>query len=275
MKKQLLPLAFCFAVLFLSTAKAEEAQFQKAGPLLSFGLNKDQMQLSLFASHFSGNKQHFTSLEPNILYGLSNDLSLLLNLPVAISNQKNQQHSNGLEDASLIAEYAFYSNKSMEYSDQATVVGGFAIPSGSSKKQPPTGFGAMSYFLGLTFNRSYADWFGFVSPGATLTTTHDKTRYGNQYLYQLGIGRNITQIQSNWLLAALLELNGQFSVKNSIHGVKDQNSGGNIVFATPSLSLANKSFITQLGFGLPITQHLYGNQTKTRYLLAANFSWTF
>jgi len=278
MKKLILSGVFCLSAFSFCSANAKTAAFQQAGPLLSFGQNileKDQARFGMFASHFAGKKQHFSSIEPSALYGLSDDLSLLLNLPVAMSYEQSGQHSNGLADASLMAEYAFYSDKSTEFSDRATVVGGFAVPSGSSNKKPATGFGAMSYFVGLTFNRTYTDWFGFISPGVTMTTTHDRTRFGNQYLYQFGVGRNITEIQSNWLLAALLEFNGQFAVKNLIRGVKDQNSGGNVVFATPALSLSNKSYILQLGVGLPVTQHLFGNQTKTRYLVAANFSWTF
>jgi len=271
--KKLLPIILCVAAF-----QAYAGEALPAGPLLSFGQNilpKDKIQFAVFADYFQGSKQHFADLSPSVLYGISDDFSLMLSAPIAVSYQQGNQHTNGLEDAALEGEYAFYSKKTAEYSDQATVVAGLAVPSGSVNKKPPTGFGAMSYFLGLTVNRSYRDWFAFLSPGATLTTTHDRTRYGNEYLYQLGIGHNISHIKSEWLLAALLELNGKFSVKNLIQGVKDQNSGGNVVFATPSLSLSNKNLIAQLGVGVPVSQHLFGNQTKTRYLLAANFSWLF
>jgi hypothetical protein len=271
--KKLLPVILC-----VTAFHAYSDEILPIRPLMSFGQNilpKDKMQLAVFVDYFQGSKQHFSDVTPSVLYGISDDFSLMLSAPIAVSYQQGDHHANGLEDASLQGEYAFYSKKTAEYSDQATVVAGLAVPSGSVNKKPPTGFGAMSYFLGLTVNRSYSDWFAFLSPGATLTTTHDRTRYGNEYLYQLGIGHNIANIKSEFLLAGLLEFNGKFSVKNSIQGVKNQNSGGNVVFATPSLWLSSKQFIAQLGVGVPLSQHLFGDQIKTRCLLAANFSWTF
>ncbi len=35
------------------------------------------------------------------------------------------------------------------------------------------------------------DWYGFLSSGATLTTSHHGNKIGNQYLYQGGFGKNI------------------------------------------------------------------------------------
>ncbi|KTD71733.1 hypothetical protein Lste_0018 [Legionella steelei] len=66
---------------------------------------------------------------------------------------------------------------------------------------------------------------------------------------------------------------GQYSQRNKINGGIDFNSGGNVVYVTPSLWVSSKKLIVQLGVGLPVTQNLYGNQTKDSYLLVANLGW--
>lgn len=139
---------------------------------------------------------------------------------------------------------------------------------GSAQKQPPTGFGSPSFFIGSTLSRMYVDWFAFASPGVVLTTRHNDTKFGNQFLYQGGFGRHLINIKG-WMI----EGDGQYSQRNKINGGIDFNSGGNVVYVTPSLWVSSKKLIVQLGVGLPVTQNLYGNQTKDSYLLVANLGW--
>jgi hypothetical protein len=108
-----------------------------------------------------------------------------------------------------------------------------------------------------------------------LTTSQNNTKFGNEFLYQFGVGRNIFSIDSQWIVTWMIEANGQFNEKDKIKGRTNLNSGGNTIYVTPSLWISSKKTIFQLGFGLPITQHLYGNQKKNNYLLLANFGWTF
>lgn len=251
---------------------------QQPGPLISFGENiidKGQIQTFLFADKFKGVRKQAVDIIPSILFGITDDLSVFFNVPIAASYKDDEKHSSGLEDMFLQLEQAFYTQKTADFVDQATFVGNVTLPTGSTKKQPPTGFGAPSIFLGGTFNRTYTDWFGFTSHGAVLTTSHNSTKFGNEFLYQCGVGRNILNIDSKWTLAWMIEADGQFSQKDKINGMTNPNSGGNTVYITPSLWISSKSLIVQVGFGLPATQHLFGNQKKNKYLLAINFGRTF
>lgn len=251
---------------------------QQPGPLLSFGekmLDENQAQLFLFADNFSGVRSHTVDIIPSILYGIQDNLSVFFNVPIAASFKSDKNRSSGLEDTFLQLEYAFYTKKTFEHVDQATLVANVTFPTGSTKKQPPTGFGSSSFFLGTTFNRMYTDWFMFTSPGVVLTTSHDSTKFGNEFLYQAGFGRNILSIDSEWIFAWMIEADGQYTEKDKIKGITDPNSGGNIVYVTPSLWISSKKIVAQLGFGLPATQHLFGNQKRNNYLLVANLGWTF
>ena len=175
----------------------------------------------------------------------------------------------------LQLEYAFYNKNTSQYEEQATLVANVSFPTGSATKKPPTGFGSSSVFLGSTFNRAYVNWYAFTSPGVTLTTSHKGQRVGNEYLYQAGIGRNICTINSEWIFAWLIEADGRYIEKTRFKGRTDPNSGGNLIVVTPSLWISSEQITLQFGVGLPVAQHLFGDQTKDKYLLASNVSWLF
>lgn len=251
---------------------------QQPGPLLSFGqhvINEDQAQLFVFADYFGAPHKRQFDIIPSFLYGLTDDFSIYLNLPIAASLKDGKNHSSGWEDMFLQLEYAYYDNKTTNYSEQGTVVTSFNFPTGSTKKQPTRGFGSPSFFVGTTFSRTYTDWLAFASPGVLFTTSYEGTKLGNVFFYQAGFGRNILGIPDELVLTWMVEMEGQYVDKSKIHSRTDPNSGGNTIFITPSLWISTKKLIIQLGVGLPAAQHLFGSQRKSRYLLSANFGWTF
>jgi hypothetical protein len=251
---------------------------QQPAPFIAFGenvINQHQLQAYLFGDYFRGPSQHTIDALPYLVYGLTDSSSLLVAVPIAASYRQGSNASHGVEDATIQYEYAFYTTSTKTYEDQATIVAGINLPTGSTSFNPPTGTGAPSYFLGTTYNRTYNDWLGFVSPGATITTTRNGTRYGNQYLYQFGLGRNIAGVPSQWLLTWMLEADGQYSRKNQINGLTDQNSGGNVIYLTPSLFYGRNNLILQVGMGVPCVQQLNGSQTLNNFFIAGNIGWTF
>lgn len=251
---------------------------QQPGPLISLGQNiidKNQVQVFFFADVFKGKEKQAIDLIPSLLYGLTDDLSLFLNVPVAVGYKQNEQHSAGIEDLFIQAEYAFYGKKTVEWFDQATFITNISFPTGSIKKEPATGVGAASFLVAATFSRTTPDWFGFTSPGVVFTTSHQGTKFGNQFLYQCGYGRNISAVKSEYIFAWMLEIDGQYNQKNKLRTIDDPNSGGNTIYVTPSLWLSSSQWVAQLGVGLPVAQHLYGNQKRNYYSLNFNIGWTF
>ncbi|HYF97738.1 MAG TPA: hypothetical protein VD770_02025, partial [Coxiellaceae bacterium] len=170
---------------------------------------------------------------------------------------------------------AYYQNSTSAYTEQATVVGNIGLPTGSANKQPPTGTGAMSYFAGATYNRTYVNWFLFLSPGVNFYDSYHNIEYGNKYLYQWGFGWNLFEIGTRWIIAAVSEFDGQYTAKSKISGITNPNSGGNIIYFTPSISAGATHLSLQAGVGIPIVQNLYGQQTRTNYLLALSMSYVF
>ena len=78
-----------------------------------------------------------------------------------------------------------------------------------------------------------------------------------------------------WIFAWMLEVDGQYASRNIKDGKVDENSGGNVVYITPSIWISNDWLIFQLGAGGVLTQHLYGNQSRFTYQVVGNWGITF
>lgn len=250
---------------------------QQPGPLAGFGENiidKGQVQLFLFGDEYKRRKGYFIDIVPSILYGITNNLSILINTPVAPRYKEKKHRSAGLEDAFVQFEYAFYNATNYCSTSQATLVTNITFPTGSSKKNPQTGFGSPSFFIGSTYNHTAIDWFYFGSLGAILTTFHSNSKTADQYLYEIGFGRNIAS-PPGWIFAWMIEVDGSYASKNIVKGSIDPNSGGNVVYITPSLWISSEKIIVQLGAGGVLIQHLFGNQSIFTHQIIFNFGWTF
>ncbi len=253
-------------------------QSQQPTPLISFGQNlidEGQFDLQLVANELKGRGQYFIEFDTAIIYGIKNYLSIYINVPDAIRSRVGKQHSSGLKDTQIQFEYAAYTKENYTYYNQMTIVANVTIPTGSVKKNPPTGTGSNSFFIGGTFSRMGINWFYFTSYGGILNASSHRTQFGNQFLYQYGVGRRIFSNDS-WLFDWMLEFDGTYTGKNKIEGVIDPNSGGNMIFVTPSLFLSSKEhLVIQLGIGFPIVQQLFGHQKREDYLLQTKISWNF
>lgn len=250
---------------------------QQPAVLFGFGgniIDKGEIQLLFFADDFEGKDKAASTLLPSLVYGITNDSSIAFYFPFTPTMKDGCQKSSGLGDFYVQYEYAFYNKSTSTYTDQATLVANVTFPTGSSRKNPPTGFGSPSLFIGATYYHTLAKWFIFTAPAALLTSSHHRTKFGNQFLYQFGLGFNIPS-PKGWIYACMLEVDGQYSQKNRIDGVIDRNSGGNTIFLTPSFWISNKNFLIQFGPSFPINQNLFGKQRKFDYAFNLNCALSF
>ncbi|KTD25412.1 Uncharacterised protein [Legionella lansingensis] len=251
---------------------------QQPGPFLSFGQNiidKNQIQIYFDPNYQHNTNESFLQIPAAFLYGLTDEASILVTLPVAADYRSGPDHSSGIADISVQGEFAFYENSNSQYTEQMTFVTALTVPTGSFSKNPPTGFGSVSSFLGGTYNHMSVDWLWFTSPGVLWITKHSNIKLGSQYLYQFGVGRNIKSVPNQYIFSALVEIDGTYIEKDKISGKSDPNSGGNLIFLTPSLWYSTKTFYFQLGFSIPIEQEWNGNQSKINYYTNVTAGWTF
>jgi hypothetical protein len=251
---------------------------QQPGPLIGFGQNvidKGDTQIFAYVDQLKGNPRNFVEVAPSLLYAITDKLSIFLELPIAAHFTIQDLSSHGVEDFLIQLEYAAYKKATSTTINQITLVANMGFPTGSPFKVPPTGFGAVSFFLGFTASHIASDWYYFTSGSATLTTTHNNTKFGDQFLYQWGLSRNIWYKADKWIFNWMIELDGIYKQRNKVLGAIDPDSGGNELILGPSLWLSTQHIILQLGISGVIARHLFGNQPKDLYYLAANIGWKF
>ncbi len=252
---------------------------QQPGALVAIGqyiFDKGDKILYVYGYDFVGVRKHFTSTSQFYVYAISDKSSILAGIPYAIDFKDQDTRSSGFQDAFVQYEYAFFASPSnKEFIDTASIVANVNLPTGSATKEPPTGFGSANYFLGMTYLRLYTDWLVFGSYGITKTTKHHGIKFGNEYFYQGGFGKNICYVASEWIFSWMIEFDGQFSEKDVFLQELIQDSGGNIIYATPSIWFSTQKLVFQFGVGVPVVQRWNGQQTKHKYLIAADFAWKF
>ena len=121
---------------------------QQPGPLLGFGQNvvdKHDTQAFLFPDFLIGRRKSFTEMAPSILYGIRDDLSIFIELPIAAQFKSRENRSSGPEDLVVQLEYAFHTHKTATATNQMTLVTSLLLPTGNDRKEPPTGFGSPSF----------------------------------------------------------------------------------------------------------------------------------
>jgi len=243
-------------------------------PLAGFGqllIGQNALLPQLKGAYAQGHDSNSNVVAPNVIYGIRDDLSVFFSIPLNPKSRTGSSHSSGINDILLQFEYGLYNRSRPDHAIQATIVANVQFPTGSSSKAPPTGNGSFSYFIGTTFAYTSFNWYAFVSPGANLTTSHNGTQFGNSYLYQWGLARYIKQLSpKGWIFDVMIEFDGTYSEKDKIHGTINPNSGGNVIFALPSLWLSSKRWIFQWGIGFPIIQNLNGHQDKIKYSINYN-----
>ncbi|VEB35280.1 Uncharacterised protein [Legionella sainthelensi] len=270
------------------------ATSQQLGPFFSFGQNivdKNQLIVSYNPSYLYSKGQSILEGDPALLYGITDSMSLLVTLPYAFRYNNGNITQSGIGDLAIDLEYAFYNFENSKYSDQATIIFSPTLPisnldaiskknnpnqrvSGFSRKNVPSNFNAVSYFMGATYSRMLIDWYGFVAPGVLLIDKHDSIQQGIQYYYNLGIGRDIKSKEKEYIFAGLLELNGQYSAKTTFASHTVPNTGGNVIYVTPSLWFSTPKLVVQVGISLPINQYWYGNQSNVSYYTGSIITWT-
>ncbi len=247
------------------------------GPLLGFGQNiidPHNLLLELAAGWLTGPHKRFNEVVPYFVYGFPKDFSLLVAFPV-LHLKEDGYRSSGAGDIAVQFEHAFYAHHTPTFTNQFTFVTSMYFPSGRSDKNPSTGFGSPSFFLGVTAEHLATEWYYYTSYGALLTTQHDHSKAGNQFSYQAGIGKNIAYRPEKWILTLMVEMNGLYEQQEKVDCIKDENSGFNRVLIGPTLWFSTQRFFIEAGGYFVAVEHLFGKQPKSSAFFLIDMGFRF
>jgi len=251
---------------------------QQPGPLIAFGQNvpeKGVLQAFIYGNQVKAEGISFSEIHPSLLYGITDRFSILVELPIAVKYKGLFATSRGVSDLVIQAEGVAYAREKTTKIEEITGVFHIGFPTGSIHKQPPTGLGSPTFFLGFTASHTDLAWYYFTSMGGVITTMYKNIKFGNQFLYQFGLGRNIGYKTDSWILNWLIELDGIYTQRTTVAGITECNSASNVVLVGPSVWFSSKKFIFQGGISAVVAQHAAFIQPKNKYLVSAYIGYTF
>ncbi len=246
-------------------------------PFIGFGENiisKHETLGSVFPSWLSGKNQTFVDIVSDVLYGIRDDLSIILGFPTAVSYRQEDNHSSGFSDLLIQFEYAFYETQTKASTNELTVVASVFLPTGNECKTPPIGSGSPTFFLGVTASHLDTEWYCYTSYGVFLRTQRDDNiKIGNRFVYEGGFGKNIAYSSDKWMLMWMVEIAGIYNQKSKINGVVDKDSGSNQILIGPSLWFSTQRWIIQGGIAPIVSQHSF--EPKDSFFAAFSVSYRF
>jgi len=217
-------------------------------------------------------------------YGITNNLTVSLNIPYEQVNNIREAHSDepdeihqhgdskGIGDMTIMAQYRFLKTDDKW---EAAVLGGLKIPTGKTNDRDIhgetfeaeflPGSGAWSPIFGLAatkkFNRISLDanvQYTIRNGGTQITNLGDLFNYNTAVSYRAANG------DLAWDL--ILEVNGEWKEKQKTRGAWDSNSGGHMIFISPGTRIVmGKKVSAFLSVGIPVLQDLNGIQDDTDY----------
>jgi hypothetical protein len=204
----------------------------------------------------------------------------------------DQGNPDGFGGVSFFGQYRIFHTE--DDLNHLSVVVGLQTPTGATRQldkssgevievhsQPSLSGGAWNPSAGLSFTRAMGKFsldssvlYTVATSGARSTNIGDFFEYNFALSYALaGDAKDALFVDSNrsqW--TAILELNGIWQDHIHVHGMKDPNSGGNIVYISPGIRYSGGSnWNTALSVGTPILKDSNGFQTDPDYRITFRF----
>lgn len=283
---------FCLWVIFSTLNCCEEPQkdqiksgnlaltnSQQPGPLFGFGQNvidKGDFQFFAYVDYLKGKQsgRKYNDFAPALLYAFNNHCSVFLAAPFAVQSSFDGQ-LNGIENILVQFEFDLYVKDEIKATDEITFIAAGLLPAGSPCMNPPTGFSAPSIFIATTMSHLAIDWYYFIEFGSIMTIPRKNIKYGDVFLYNFGLGKNIIGDPERCILSWLLELNGIYDGNDIFDGLSNPNTGSHFIYLGPSLWLSTEKFILQTGIEFIIYENLQGFQPQKQFFATLTVGWKF
>ncbi len=188
--------------------------------------------------------------------------------PVEVHNRGN---SKGIGDLTILGQYRFV--KIRESNFESSLLFGLRVPTGKTtvkdisgerfETEFQPGTGSWDPLVGIAVTKIFGPFsldanvlYTFATKGAQDTNLGDIFSYNAAFSYRV-----LKQRPISWDL--IIEANGEWKQKQKINGIKDENSGENIIFISPGMRFSWKQWSAYLSVSFPVVQHLNGIQNKT------------
>jgi hypothetical protein len=241
-------------------------KLRQVGPLFCYGqniLDKGQIRLRDRLFYIKNRDNSFTYISNQAFYALSDDWTSWIDFPVKLKNN-GFGNTKRLIATRLETEYAYHHRVTPEKRVLVTVFGNCIIPTeytdDDNNLNPYNGTGSVSFYLATTASLLTYDWYAYGSAGIQLNVPYHKNRFGQLFRYEWIVGHSLPT--SSWNTYIMLEFSGVHLQKNRICGIKDVNSGGDVIYLGPSFVTRSDHFYVWTGIQGAVLSNLNGNQQQ-------------
>ncbi len=236
-----------------------------------FGFGSHTIYKGGFGLEMEIEKEKDFVLHKEIIYGITEDLAVTLALSYVLDRKLDaegiEKSSSGLSDTSLRVKYRFWRRDRPGIQDSAAFIIGIKFPMGDADKSPRLGSGSTDFLFGLAAARESLLWYYFGDIRYRLNTRESSgLKVGDRFFADVAMG--IRPWPAKYLkpdLVVLVELNWETSMRNEFDGLDVKDSGGNLLFISPSFFLTYRNWAVKGGVQIPLYQNLYGNQPGEDY----------
>ncbi|KAA3616806.1 MAG: hypothetical protein DWQ03_01450 [Calditrichaeota bacterium] len=187
-----------------------------------------------------------------LLYGFTPDWAVTIALPYQFTNDNK---NGSLGRLTLRSKFRFYRDDMKGASKQAAIHAGIQLPTGKNS------IDATDFFAGLSFGYESRRHYFFTSARFRYNRPIDNLERGHVFKYDVAYGIR------PWLLeylqpdpVFLIELTGEIIDQNSLNGVNNPDSGGNLISIAPGLLFSYRNIMLKAGIKIPILNGLNGSQ---------------
>lgn len=249
---------------------------QQPGAFYSFGsniLDPGQAQLHAAPDIFKVTKARYIDYGTRLLYGTSENTSLLFTLPMTTFTNR-EVNISGFGNFSIQGDYEFYRKASLTDVEKGSLIVSFSPPTGNLGTQ------AYTHFIGGVYNHTWVDWLWFSALGISQFVKHNGEQPAPRVYYELGVARNLDSVTGDHMLTGFMEIVGQYDPRYRTSHPITRLSGGNVLsngyllFIVPSIFWSNKKWILEGGVSIPISQYWLGTRDKVDYFIGGGISYT-
>lgn len=198
---------------------------------------------------------------------------------------------DGIGDTNVFGLWRVLDQDNSAFGLSLALTSGFSAPTGKTNAKTnmgelfatadQPGAGAFAPFGGLVFSKkdgrlllSSNVLYTHYAPGSQATTLGSVFDYNVAAVYELFQKTRAKKI--SYSIDGVLELNGEYMAHDTISGIKDPNSGGNIINVSPGIRVnIAETISTYLNINLPIAQQWNGTQSNSRYYVYGGVDLSF
>ncbi|HHH13155.1 MAG TPA: hypothetical protein ENJ98_02865 [Thiolapillus brandeum] len=217
-------------------------------------------------------KEQALTLE--LTYGLTGDWAAGAELPYAY-RQEGSESNSGNGDVALFTKYRFWRRDSLGLQESAAVLLKVVTDTADGSGTPRLDKGATDTILGLTYGYEGRRWYRWAGIRYRFNGKNDAgLERGDRVLLDFvgGYRPRLTgyrEPDTVWLL----ELNGEYGKRASLHGSDLPDTGGTEWFLSPGLFWTRRNFAVKAGVQVPIYSNLNGDQDESDYRAKVVLEW--